>query len=118
MSNLKKCEGESAMGYPRKETGSWDTCESWLVKPSPTWIQANNAAVHKWNIDHTAFKKQQARAKEICDGLYNAPWIGSSRVICNADPKFYWGTSDCDMTPDNEGPNLCWQCQPGEHCRK
>ena len=74
--------------------------------------------VHKWNIDHTAFKKQQARAKEICDGLYNAPWIGSSRVICNADPKFYWGTSDCDMTPDNEGPNLCWQCQPGEHCRK
>jgi hypothetical protein len=68
MSNLKKCEGESAMGYPRRETGSWNTCESWLVKPSPTWIQANNAVVHKWNIDHTAFKKQQARAKEICDG--------------------------------------------------
>jgi hypothetical protein len=90
MSNLKKCEGESAMGYPRRETGSWNTCESWLVKP---------------------------RAKEICDGLYNAPWIGSSRVICNADPKFYWGTSDCDMTPDNEGTNLCWQCQPGEHWR-
>jgi hypothetical protein len=97
MSNLKKCEGESAMGYPRQETGPFYNCEAWLVKPSPGWIQGNNAAVNKWNIDHTAFQKQKARAKEICDGLYNA---------------------DCDMTPDNEGTNLCWQCQPGEHCRK
>jgi hypothetical protein len=121
-SATQKCEGKSVLGFDRIEAGWKYDCKSRTFANTPAFLSANDAFVYKWDDltnDETRkkIKIQSDNSKKICDGLYNAPWIGE-RVICNGTPSHFWGTSDCSFVPDNGGETLCWQCQPGDKCTK
>jgi len=103
--SLPSCEGKSAFGFDRFEAGYTD----W-------WIEENDADINfRWNIDPDAFNAQKEYVRKKCDQIYNAPWIGND-VICNGEPKAYWGTVDGRFVPNNAGDYLWWQCQPGDRC--
>jgi len=115
-SGMQKCEGKSALNYDRFEAGWKMDCKGYSERPEVWWVDENNAEIlNRWRLDEDVLDAQQERARLRCDQVYNAPWIGTTR-ICNGTPSPYWGAKDGSFVSQNGGDYLWFQCMPGDEC--